>query len=206
MPVVSKGGVHFKDAWLMEPHTNLATNLKMYDGSSLRIANTTAFFTGFAHFGIQDNTDWSANTFKTIYSHTGTGIVYGMTACTAGGAETTTFEITIDGVLKTLTVTNAIGERASLLIGGVAETGSDEFTAAPAYQLTLSALDSSTLTTFADGGNVQIMMPLRWMGMVGLPALRYDISCLIRMKHSVSITNSTATSFSGVLVRKGIAS
>ncbi len=199
-------GVHFQDAWLMEPHTTVDSQLSYYNSTNLRTSDTTVFWTGITSFGIQDNTNWTSNTFKTIYSHTGQGIVYGMIACSAGGAETTTFEVTVDGVLKTITVTNANTERASLQLA-TGTTGA-EFTTASIWlepgNSTTAQLDSSTLSTFQTIQN--IIAPHKWYGMAGVPALRYNISCLIRMKHSATITNATATAFSGVLVRKGIAS
>ncbi len=198
-------GIHHKDPWVLQPVTVASASLFMHNAAGTQnAANTTAFFTGFAQFGIQDNTDWTSATYKTIYSHTGSGLVYAMVACVAGGAETTTFEVTIDGVLKTITVTNANTERALLVASGFSDNGGPvDFTTANQEGKPLIALDSGTLTTFQTGG-INII-PQRMAHVLGVPALRYDISCLIRMKHSASITNSTATAFSGVLVRKGIA-
>lgn len=196
-------GSNFKDIWLMTPITAASANFTLVDvGGTTRALNTTLAFTGFAKVGIQDNTDWTAATYKTIYSHTGSGLVYGLIACVAGGAETTTFEVTIDGVLKTITITNANGERAVLLASGGVNTA--DFTTATNGQMSITALDSSTLSTYQDGA-WSIPGP-RANQMLGVPALRYDYSCLIRMKHSASITNSTATAYSAVMVRKGIAS
>lgn len=197
-------GIHFKDPWLLEPNTVVTSTLKFFNtAGTATVANTTAFFTGFAQFGIQDNTDWTSNTYKTIYSHTGAGVIYGMVACAAGGAETTTFEITIDGVLSTITVTNANTERAVLSAGGLGLNAGTEFTTATLWETANGALDSGTLSTFQTS---QDCIPsLKWYANAGVGGLRYNISALVRMKHSASITNSTATAYSGVLVRKGIA-
>ncbi len=198
-------GIHHKDPWVLQPVTVVSASLMLYNSAGTQVAaNTTSFFTGFAQTGIQDNTDWTLNTYKTIYSHTGSGLIYAMVACTAGGAETTTFEITIDGVKKEITVTNANTERALLVASGFADSsGPIDFTTANQEGKPLVSLDSSTLTTFQTGSlNI---IPQRMAHILGAPAMRYDISCLVRMKHSASIVNATATSFSGVLVRKGIA-
>lgn len=164
---------------------------------------TTAGFTGFAQFGLQDNTDWVSNTYKTIYSHTGGGVIYALVGPTAGGAETTTFEITTDGVLRTITITNANNERAMLLAGDVSDSSTD-FTSINNADAPVGALDSATLTTFQTGAGT--VTPIRAFFYRAIPALQYDTSCLIRMKHSASITNSVATSYSAVVVRKRIAS
>lgn len=201
----NKQGIHYKDAWLMEPHSDGASAIKFYNSASTgTTSDTTAFFTGFTSWGIQDNTDWTANTYKTIYSHTGRGLVYCMIACTAGGAETTTFEITLDGVLQTITITNAASARAFLSAAGHSTSGGEFTSANVAWQGNAETLDAATLTTFFN--NTSVIPPPKYYANLGVGALRYDISCLIRMKHSTSITNSTATAFSGVLVRKGIAS
>lgn len=196
-------GSNFKDIWLMTPITAAAANLALVDvGGTTRALNLTTAFTGFAKVGIQDNTDWTANTYKTIFSHTGCGLIYGLIGPTAGGAETQIFEVTVDGVLKTITITNANGERAVLLASGGVNTA--DFTTATNGQMSLGSLDSASLTTYQDTA-YGIPGP-RANQMLGVPALRYDYSCLIRMKHSASITNSTATAYSAVMVRKGIAS
>lgn len=199
-------GPHFKDIWLLEPHTVASSSLGIYNPSNTRVsADTTAYFTGMTSWGVQDNTDWTSNTYKSIYSHTGSGLIYAIVLCTAGGNETSTVEITIDGVFKTMTVNNASGERAAWLVGGYGSGSGVEFTTALAWLGSTGsnmALDASGLSTIQTGTVTQ--SPLKWNGMVGLPALRYDNSCLIRAKHSASITNSTATSYSAVMVRKGI--
>lgn len=209
MVAVPITGLHFKDPWIMTPHTVVSGNLNLYTTSGVINNCTTgsAFIYGFQATGIYDSTNWTSATYKTIYSHTGSGLVYAMLACTAGGAETTTFEITIDGVLKTITVTNASTERALLVAGDLPNSSATDFTTSSAYAFPNGSIDAGTLTTFQDGslGSFYIN-PARWYGLAGVPALRYDLSCLIRMKHSASITNSGATAFSGVLVRKGIAS
>lgn len=195
-------GVHFTDPWLMVPRSQLATGLSFYDASGTGVAGDAVnFFTGIASYGVIDSTNWTAATYKTIYSHTGKGLVGGMIACTAGGAETTTFEITIDGTLSEITVTNAIGERAMLTCVGTLLDG-EFITTAVALKPIDTGLNAGLTTLQTMTSRVA---PMQWFDKFGIPLLRYDSSCLIRMKHSVDITNSTATAYSGVMVRKGIA-
>ncbi len=198
-------GPHFQKPSLLSANTIATSLINNYAASAgvTSASTTTQFFTNLAAYGVQDQTNWTAATYKTIYSHTGSGLIYGMIACTAGGAETTTFEITIDGILSTITVTNANLERAVLIASG-AGNGTD-FTTASIWPTTNDAgLDAGTLTTF-QSSNTWVWPSMRWFGLMGVSLLQYNISCLIRMKHSASITNSTATAYSGVMVRKGIA-
>lgn len=206
MVAVAKTGNHFTDLWLMQPSTCLAANMAFFDSSpTSRISSIVAFFTGLASYGVIDSTNWTANTFKTIYSHTGSGLIFALVGPTAGGAETTTFEVTIDsGAAQLLTVTNANAERALLTAHGIAEgAGNADFTTAGKWVSPADAgLDAGTLTTLQTG--VFVIPSMRFTMALGVPLLRYNTSCLIRMKHSTSITNSTATAYSGVMVRKGI--
>lgn len=188
----------------MVPHTVESSTLNIYNAANAKVAlDTTAGFTGIAQFGIQENTDWVANTYKTIYSHTGCGLILALIGPTAGGAETTTFEITIDGVLSTITITNANGERAVLAAQSMGISGGTEFTSINIWQENQTGMDA-TRTTLQTNANV--ILSARTAGILGSPLLRYDYSCLVRMKHSTSITNSIATAYSGVVVRKGITS
>lgn len=209
MVAIVSNGIHFKDPWIMNVHTDLAANISLYDTvPNANTAATVAFFTGLSSFGVIDSTNWTANTYKTIYSHTGMGLIYMMIGPTAGGAETTTFEITIDGVLTTVTVTNANGERAMLEAAGISG-GTDLNTTnvgwAPAPGVAGGGLDAGLTTTQATTTAGHLVHPMRWHGSLGIAALRYNISALVRMKHSAIINNSTATAYSGVMVRKGIA-
>lgn len=203
MSLRTQTGAHFKDPWLMLPMTNAASNVPMYDTTNtVRNSDTVAFFTGLAGFGATDTTNWSSNTYKTIYSHTGRGLVHACVGPTAGGAATTTFEMTVDGVLSEITVTNANTERAFLLTGAVMLADFTTVNTAQGIGSSGNALDAG-LSTIQAG--VIYIPPMRWAHNFGIPLLRYDVSMLIRMKHSAAITNSTATAYSGVMVRKGIA-
>ncbi len=203
MSLRTNSGIHFSDPRQLVPITAPSASISMYDKNIVNnAASTTAFFnSGIASYGVIDITNWTSNTYKTIYSHTGAGLIHGMIACTAGGAETTTFEITIDGVLTEMTVTNANGDRAALWATGPS-TPTEFSSASIAFQNATdqTALDAS-LTAFASTGSVELI-PMNWAYKFGLPLLQYKISALVRMKHSASITNSTATAYSGVMVRK----
>lgn len=196
-------GSNFKDAKLFQPYSITSTGLLIHDAAaSATNAGAVAFFTELANRGVIDSTNWTGGTYKTILSvSSGSGVVYAMVACTAGGAETTTFEVTVDGALQEVTVTNASGERA-LLVFGLGYTAAT-YTTAAYWSASLGTLNANKDTYTSAGG---VLPHPAFLGMNGTPGLQYNKSILIRMKHSVDITNSTATAYSGVMYRAGIAS
>lgn len=208
MSLISRtDGNHFRSPWLLLPSSTAVGNLSIStDAPTVSVASTTAFFTEMAATrGIQDTTNWSANTYKTLLSiSSGFGLVAGVVGCTAGGAETTTFEFTIDGVISTITTTNASGERTTLLAGGpMISAAFTTINLAPLPMATSMDAGKSQLIA----ANSALFIPgWPWITMAGVPCLRFNTSLLIRAKHSTSITNSTATAYSGVMYRAGIAS
>lgn len=206
MVAVAWKSPNFSDPRYMLPITYLAADARTINSSLTAVTlDTTAGFTGLAQFGLQDNTDWTANTYKTIYSHTGMGFLLALIGPTAGAAATTTFELTIDGVLREITVTNAgIGERAILLSSPPIRNGAD-FTTASSLSGPLGIYDAGLTTIQASSGRVLDIVTQRSAAVLSAPLLEYRISCLIRMKHSASITNSVATAYSAIIVRKAIA-
>ena len=206
MGIFSTGnpGPNYKDPTQMTPmsYASASVGIGAVSAGSISTMETVQAFTNLSSYGAIVTSNWTANTYKTIYSHTGKGFVYGMVACTAGGAETTTFEITIDGKLYELTVTNANGERAHLWCAGpMAEA--DFTTSAQIMKSQDGGLDVATGTTLQTTSSTRLLS-MRSYQVLGVPVLEYDVSCLIRMKHSVDITNSTATAYSGVMARKRI--
>ena len=204
MSLLRTSGPHFDDPKLFLPQAVAVGSISTQDAASSNAdASTTAFFTEMATRWAQDTTNWTANTYKTILSVSGaSGLVAGLVGCTAGGAETTTFEITRDGVLSELTVTVASGERAILSSGTGLVT---HFTNAATsnWVASLGALNAGKTTIGTRAG--QFVPPWSWLQLIGTPCLRFRSSLLVRAKHSASITNSTATAYSAVMYRLGIA-
>jgi hypothetical protein len=201
------GGTNFKEPWLLNPYTAPVAALEVYDsGNAKRDASTTAFFTEMARRGLQDQTNWTADTYKTILSvSSGSGLVAAYVGCTAGGVETHTVEITVDGVLKELVISGlASGERACLF--AAAPHADDFFTTAGAFALSgAEALDSNKQIWGAvQNATESLLVPWVFITMQGIPCLRFNQSLLIRAKHSTNITNSTATAYSAVMYRLGL--
>ncbi len=198
------GGIHFKNPWEFYPYMGAVAVINIYDsGGTVRDASTTNFFTQMANAGLQDTTNWTANTYKTLLTvASGKGFVAAMIGCTAGGAETTTFEITVDGVLTEIAVgTLASGERAMLLTGYFDDV--DQTTALACSKPVAVALEADKATFGSFGGvNLSVIPP--WRSMRGIPLLKFSQSLLIRAKHSATITNSTATAYSAIMYRVGL--
>lgn len=202
----SSAGIHFKEPWQFMPYCATASALQTYTTADANNAsNTTAFFTEMARRGLQDTTDWTANTYKTLLNvSSGKGLVACLVGPTAGGAATTTFRITVDGVQDEIAVTGlASGERAVLIKGGV--NLNSAFTTAGGFQFSGNeALDADKATFGAIQGSPAFITPWRMIDALGTPCLIFTASLLIEAKHSASITNSTATAYSAVMYRLGL--
>lgn len=198
-------GVHFSDPWLFLPYTPVATSLEVADSAAAQQdSSTVAFFTEMARRGLQDTTNWTADTYKTLLSVTsGKGLVGCVVGPTAGGSSTTTFEFTVDGVLTEIAVTGvASGDRAILTCMGPFPGGA--FTNNVPQYGNGEALDSNK-QVFGDVYSAISNVPPWWFtSFMGTPMLRFNNSLLIRAKHSASITNSTATAYSAVMYRLGL--
>jgi hypothetical protein len=183
-----------------------ASEMNVFDsGGTGRALNVAAAFTELARRGIQDQTDWTADTYKTILSVTGAGCVAAIIGPTAGGSSTTTFEITVDGFLREVAVTGlSSGERGCLLLGyGQLAT----FTTVNLWATSGAESLDSNKEIFTDINTGTEFIPAWWwMLMMGTPMLQFNQSLLIRAKHSADITNSTATAYSAVMYRKYLGS
>ena len=201
MPTFSSG-YNFTDAYQFRPYLYGANILRVFDSSgSAQTSQTTAFFTEMARRGLQDQTDWTANTPKTLLNvASGPVEVVFMCGPQAGGAETTTFEITGDKGVQEVTVgTLASGERAALVAPG-SVMPAEYYTAANVQLLPYNETLESDKATLADpSGNFQNVAP--WFA-ISQPLFVSSNGILIRAKHSANITNSTATAYSAIMYRK----
>ncbi|MGE3333614.1 MAG: hypothetical protein AB7I36_08220 [Rhodospirillaceae bacterium] len=196
------GGIHFKEPWQLMPATPTAANLIIYDAAPGQWTSaTTGFFTEMARRGLQDQTNWTADTYKTLLSVTsGKGFVAAIVGPTLGGAHTTTFRITVDGVVHTIAIVGASGDRCCLL--SQVKTGSDFTTSLQYIKVDTEALasDKATLSElYTSDGYIP-----GWRQMQNTPMLQFKRSLLIEAKNSASITNSTATAYSAVMYRLGL--
>jgi hypothetical protein len=211
MTIESKFGIGNTGAYFNKPHflvpiADGAATFNVYDSASSTQASTTvAFFTQWAaDRGTTDTSNWTADTYKTIYNNSsGRGRLAAYIGCTAGGNETHTVEVTIDGVLKELAFSLTSGQR--LFLGCFMPTTTLEFTTASAYTQVGAEAINAAKTGFTDQHNSTMVIPSwRAVLLLGIPLIRYDASLLIRAKHSASITNSTATAYSAVMHIAGL--
>lgn len=195
------GGFNFIEPWKLLPYTATVANLAIYDSAGAgQDAASTAFFTEMARRGLQDTTNWTADTYKTLLSVTsGKGMVAAIIGCTMGGTQITTFRITVDGIAHTVAVTGASGKRACLL----AKSGNPEdFTTSTTYMKASTEALAADKATFSEVYAGAYIPP--WRQMSAFPMLTFKTSLLIEAKNSASITNSTATAYSGVMYRLGL--
>src|SRR6185503_12810915 len=108
MSLRNSSGVHFSDPRQFHRQMVAASVIACAEAASSTTdaANTAQFFTNFALNGVADNTNWTATTYKTLLSVTGAGFVNAIIGPTGlAGTPTTTFRITVDGVVYTVALT-----------------------------------------------------------------------------------------------------
>lgn len=187
-------GPHFTDArefFRTVMRSDALTNYTL--GGTGALVSAVAFYTEQDLRGVTDDTNWTADTYKTILSVTGAGLV-SMMVGPAGlaGTPTTTFEVTNDGVLTTIAVVaNTTTQRAVLgpLVSGTATPGGIFSTAMQALQ-GMSTMSADKTTIFG-ATNVFETLPWSTLRLLGTPCLKFNQSLLVRMKSSES--NSTTT-------------
>jgi len=203
MPVVSGGGIHFREPWEFFPHLRNSNAYSIVDkAASNTTAAVAAFWTELALRGAIDTNDVVANTYVTLANITGKGFLGGVIGPTSGGNDITTFEITVDGgTAVELPITTASGKRAALLPSVLVNDG-----LTTAYEAWISAGDLNAGKTILSGDQTGWVIPA-WntIGFFGAPVLKFKTSLLVRIKHAASITNSTATAYKGAMYRVGLA-
>lgn len=178
------------------------TQMPIYSATSATLntsindfASTVAgFFTGnndsVDRYGVQDDTNWTANTYKTILSLTATKAGYvstliGPTHATAG--DTLIWRLTVDGGAPAyvLTAGTAQANTSRIVIGNVMDNRS--YTTAGRFLL-LNSVGAPS-----DGITADISAQPTWIGVhlafwTGSPLLRFNSSLLVEAKASQNIT------------------
>lgn len=189
MPLSGSSGVNFSDPRDFHRALYAAAIFKAADNTATLTASTVAgFFTQCALRGVADDTNSTADTYKTLLSVTGRGLVSCLIGPTGlAGTPLTTFEITVDGVVTTVAITaTTTGQRAAL--GAISNT--DTFTTASEYAQSPVSVDATK--SVETNASITSLIP-GWHGIraLGTPCLQFQVSLLIRMKTSES--NSTTT-------------
>lgn len=205
MVAIPGGGIHFTNPGEFTPFNATSTALEIELNGTASAFSTTVGFTSLTSVGIAETTDWTANTYKTLLSiASGKGFVAAVIGPESAGADTTTFEITVDGVLTELPIVGVASQRSCLASGGpVFDDTAAPFSGNEVIN-SYGALNAGKTVFGTPSANVQIPS---WQSIAvfGAPLLKFSTSLLIRAKHSQNITNSTATAFSGVMYRSLLA-
>jgi hypothetical protein len=183
------GGINFTDPRQLQRSTALAGNIVIADSALSQPGSTAAgYFTEIALRGFADNTNWTADTYKTLLSVTsGSGLLSHLVGPTAlGSAPTTTFDITVDGgtAYEIAVTATASGQRA--VIGPA--VGPALFTTAAEYLRGPSAVDTNRMVDVVGGTYIPAWPAIRLMP---IPCLEFKLSLLVRAKSSEN--NSTTT-------------
>jgi hypothetical protein len=178
------GGVNFTDPreFLRAISTSSTTTMINASSASAGTAATAGFWTQLALQGVADNTNWTANTYKTILSiSSGMGYVSHLFGPAGlAGTPTTTFEITVDGVLTEIPVVAlSTAQRAILgpLLQGTAYTTANHINTGS------TAINAGKDTYSVTSTGVQVLGPMA-LRFMGVPCLKFSQSLLIRMKSS----------------------
>jgi hypothetical protein len=187
----SSGGVHFKEPREFMRSNVAATILATVDAAgSATNSGVAGFFTEMGKRGLADDTNWTADTYKTVLSiSSGSGLVaYVIGPTGLSGTPTTTFEITVDGVLSTVAVVaTTTGQRAVL---GPIFPHASMFTTTLLYQVGSNSVNAGKDTgVYSTNAATVGWGVLRGMG---TPCLSFKTSLLIRIKSSESNSTTTA--------------
>lgn len=175
------GGAMFTDPDRFAKWQPNSANLS--DGTN--VATAAAFFSGMDDQGVHVDTDFTADTYKTIASISGAGEMIGAVGPTAGGAETTTFRITVDGVVTAVAVLIASGDRAFL--GPLSHL--DQAVAGTGVPWTGDQDDLDGTKRISNPGSLdKFVFSSTAARAYGLPRLRFETSLLVEMKHSANVT------------------
>lgn len=194
--------VNFSDPRNFQAYLVAAVNdiIVQDSGGTGRSPDTTNFFTEMARRGLQDTTNWTSGTYKTLLSvSSGGGEVAMIIGPTSGSAVDTTFEITVDdGTPKEIVIPTTNATRAVLSAVPFVDTA--------AFVTTVVFANSGAETlnagkTIFTPKSVSYIPPWGMRRLMFPDVLQFDRSILIRAKHGADITNSTATAYSAVMYR-----
>lgn len=189
------GGSNFSDPRRFFRGLYAAAKLGAQEGGAGTNSLSTAagFFTEMAIRGVSDNTNWTADTYKTILSVSG---VMGALAAIGGptglaGTPTTTFRITVDGIPQVIAVVaTTTGQRACLGAIPTQDTTGLMFVTAGYSNFGANSINAGKDTQVFSSTQMSLM-PWSTINFLGTPRLEFNTSLLVEMKTSES--NSTTT-------------
>lgn len=203
MPIQTSGGVNFSEPWKLIPMQCPVAGLNIADRSgNTSDCSSTAFWTDFATIGAIETNNLTADTWITIATISGKGLLAGVIGPTSAGADTTTFGIDVDGAGEVeYPVVCAATTRAALFCGSMLDTS---FTTSPDWADQGGEFNAGK-TVLVAGSAARYIPSWHSIAMLGTPVLEFKRSLVVRVKHSQNISNSTATAFKGAMYRLGLA-
>lgn len=179
-------GINFSNPKQFIVSNKPAAQVRIIDTSTTATTSGSAgFWTSVGNDGVAVDSNFTAATYKQILSITGDGEVGFVIGPTAGGSETTTFEITVDGTLKEIAVSVSSGERAILAASFIQN---DTYTTSSAFAGRIGDLNAAkTQYGTAVGRDI---VSTGALASRGIPRLQFDTSLLVRIKHSANVTGT----------------
>lgn len=190
MVFIPTSGVHFTSPYDFFKAEQPANGLNLYNDSTVAQVSTTAgFFTQADTMGVSDDTNWTANTYKTILTvSSGPGLISHVIGPTSlAGTPTTTFGFAIDGAAEVEVAVTLSTTAVRAVLGAYVQP--TFFTTANNMATGAASMNASKSVSRLN--NTMAIPNLNGMRMMGMPCLRWRNSITIRMK--VSENNSTTT-------------
>lgn len=180
-------GPHFKDPRLMP---RWYAKYPWLDGGNAYQSDT--FWTKLGQQGVTENTDWTAGSWKTLLSVSGNAGQVAMLIgpSVAAVTDTTTWEITVDGVETTLSMPGdaSMVSAARAFLGhghnGLLYTSNDVFSSPG------TAFTGNTVWYDTGGTNMDVFS-FPYLLALGTPLLVFEHSLLVRCQLSASQTATT---------------
>ena len=198
-------GPHFTDATWFQKTLAVDTTIYIRGIATTRTSQAAEFWTAaIAARGVADDTNWTADTYKTIANISGAGLLYdAIGPAGLAGTPTTTMRITVDGVAYTIAET-ATTTAHRLILGAcfISDSTGAAFTVAANFANGVDSINAGKTAQTVVTNGVWIT-DIGFMSMMGTPALYFGTSLLVEMKSSE--TNSTTTNrerSSGLIYRK----
>ncbi len=189
------GGVNFTEPKKFDRNLCLASGLRTFNASVSGTASTSAgFFTNGALSGADDDTNWTADTYKTLLNvSSGSGQLGALVGPTSlAGTPTTTWRITVDGTAYTVAVVHSTTAERAVLGAVFEDGGAGGFynTALFPYRAPDSVSSDKTTQRFGTALGL-VIAPWATIRVLNIPVLEYKTSLLVECKTSEN--NSTTT-------------
>ncbi len=193
MVAIRNSILNFTDPTKFDRNLCLSSGLRIFDSSVSGSASSVAgFFTNGALSGVDDDTNWTADTWKTILSvSSGAGQVAALVGPTSlAGTPTTTWRITVDGIPYTIAVVHSTTAQRAVLGSAFQDGVASGYYVTAYFPYRAPDSVSADKTTQRFGTALGLVLP-HWptIRVNNIPVLEYRTSLLVEAKTSEN--NST---------------